>query len=225
MKGRFIVAAACAAVTLVGAGTAAALAGGSSSPPPKPLDQAIEQAVSADHVGTSADVTVSGVVSGSGHLWISDGDQGRVDLQTNIGELSAAWDSTTLSVYVGPLNHVYRMSLPQPENTSQPLTLAAIDRVLAQLGQAWTISQPQPGVVAGQPAYTVSVSPKKSGSPLGSVDVTWDAGHGTPLRAAVYARGASKPAIELDVTNIVYGPVSGSDLQANFPATATVIEL
>jgi len=241
---RVVLAAACAATTLAGGGTAIALAGGSPSPPPKPLDQAIAQAISANRVGISADVTLSsdllpsgtplgrladGFLSGSGHLWVSDNDQGRLDLQTGAGRVSAAWDSTTLSVYVAALNSVYRVSLPQPTSpigtAPQPPTLAAIDRVLARIGQAWTISQPRPSVVAGQPAYTVSISPRQSGSLLASVELTWEADHGTPLRAAVYTQGAASPALQLDLTKIVYGPVSDSDLQASFPPTATVTDL
>src|SRR5262249_20693003 len=122
-----------------------------------------------------------------------------------------------------------RTSFSQPASqrgtAPQPPTLTAIDSVLARIGQAWTISQPQPGVVAGQPAYTVSVSPRQSSSLLGSVELTWEADHGTPLHAAVYARGAATPALQLDVTKIVYGPVSNSDLQASFPVTATVTDL
>src|SRR5262249_22172387 len=241
---RVVLAAACAAMTVAGGGTAIALAGGRSSPPPKPLDQAIAQAISASRVGISADVALSsdllpsgtplgklaaGLLSGSGHVWVSDNGQGRLDLRTGAGPVSAVWDSTTLSVYVAALNSVYRTSLPQPASPSgtapQPPTLAAIDRVLARIGQAWTISQPQPGVVAGQPAYTVSMSPRQSGSLLASVELTWEADHGTPLRAAVYTQSAASPALQLDLTKIVYGPVSDSDMQASFPATATVTDL
>src|SRR5262249_49147001 len=242
--GRAVLAAVCAAMTLVGGGTAIALAGGSSSPPPKPLDQAIAQAVSAGPVGMSAEGSLSShllpsgtplgkladeFLSGSGHMWVSDNGEGRLDLQSGAGPVSAVWDSTTLSVYVAALNSVYRTSSPQPASQNgaapQPPTLTAIDSVLAGIGQAWTISQPQPGVVAGQPAYTVSLSPKQSGSLLASVELTWEADHGTPLHAAVYGQGATNPALELDVTKIVYGPVSHSDLQANFPPTATVTDL
>jgi hypothetical protein len=162
-------------------------------------------------------------------VWVSENGQGRLDLQTGAGRVSAVWDSTTLSVYVAALNSVYRTSVPQPAsqsgNAPQPPTPAAIDRVLARIGQAWTISQPQPGVVAGQPAYTVSVSPRQSGGVLPSLELTWEADHGTPLRAAVYAPGAATPALQLDVIKLVYGPVSHSDLQASFPVTATVTDL
>jgi hypothetical protein len=51
-------------------------------------------------VGTLADR----FLSGSGHVWFSDSGQGRLDLQTGAGQVSAVWDSTSLSVYVAALN-------------------------------------------------------------------------------------------------------------------------
>src|SRR5262249_25708630 len=153
-----LLAAACAALTL-GGGTAIALAGGSSAPPPKPLDQAIAHAVSASRVGISAQVTLSShlpldtpagkladsFLSGSGRGLVSDNGQCLLDLQTGAGPVSAAWDSTTLSVYVAALNSVYRATFSEPASQGgtapQPPTLVAIDRVLARIGQGWTISQ------------------------------------------------------------------------------------
>jgi len=60
---------------------------------------------------------------------------------------------------------------------------------------------------------------------LGSIALTWDANHGTPLRAAVYASATAGPVLELDLGNVVYGPVAPSDLQATFPTSATVVDL
>lgn len=245
---RGAVVAVCAVLVLTGGGTAIALAGGSSAPQSKPLDQAIAQALSGSPVaGVSADVAVtsdlfpsgtllgklaSGLLSGSGHVWLSNDGSGRMELQTGGGRVDAAWDATTLSIYVAALNTVYRVDLPAGARQSgsgstatTPPALATIDSVLARIATEWTISQPQPGVVGGQPAYSVSVSPKQSGSMLGSVKLAWDADHGTPLRVAVYASGTASPALEFDVTNITYGAVSASDLQATFPSTATVTDL
>lgn len=246
---RGVVLAVCAVLVLTGGGTAIALGGDSSAPQPKPLDQAIAQALSGTAVaGVSADVTVtsdllpsgtllgklaSGLLSGSGHVWLSNNGSGRLQLQTGGGRVDAAWDTATLSIYVAALNTVYRLSLPPasdhgggaPSTADTPPSLAAIDGILGRIGTEWTISQPQPGVAAGRPAYSVSVSPKQGGSLLASVGLTWDADHGTPLRVAVYARGTATPALEFDVTNITYGAVAASDLQATFPSAATVTDL
>ena len=44
-----------------------------------------------------------------------------------------------------------------------------------------------PSDVAGQPAYTVRVSPNEGGSLFGSVELSFDADNGVPLRAAIYS--------------------------------------
>ena len=67
-----------------------------------------------------------------------------------------------------------------------------------------------PSDVAGQPAYTVRVSPKGAGGLLGGAELAWDAVRGTPLRAAVYARGSDSPVLELRVTDISFGAVPDS---------------
>src|SRR5579862_8477615 len=238
-----------AALALAGGGTAIALAADDSPSPPQsqPLDRAIAQALSSKPVtGVSADVTftgdlfptgtmlgklASGLLSGSGQLW-SDTGQGRIEMQTGAGPVQVVWDTSTLSIYAAALNTVYRISIPNADRPSssastatQPPTLAQVDNILSQVDADWTISQPQPAVVAGQPAYSVTLSAKESGSMLSSLQLSWDAQHATPLKIAVYARGTSTPAIELDVTNIVYGPVAPANLQATFPANATVTSL
>lgn len=240
--GRVIVAAFVALVLAVGGTTIALAADADPSPPrPQPLDQAILQALSSKPAaGVSADVTftsnlfptgtvlgkvASSLLSGSGHLWLSADGQGRVDAQTGAGPVQAVWDTSTLSVYVAALDTVYRASLPAAPTTTGPPTLAGIDRVLALIGADWTISQPQPSVAVGQPAYSVTLSPNESASELSSLALTWDADHGAPLRVAVYARGTQSPALELAVTKIVYGAVAPADLQPTFPAGATVTDL
>lgn len=240
--GRVIVAAFVALVLAVGGTTIALAADADSSPPqPQPLDQAILQALSSKPVaGISADVTftsnlfptgtvlgkvASSLLSGSGHLWLSGDGQGRVDVQTGAGPVQAVWNTSTLSVYVAALDTVYRANLPAAPTTTGPPTLARIDRVLALIGADWSISQPQPSVAAGQPAYSVTLSPKESAGALSSLALTWDADHAVPLQVAVYARGTQSPALELAVTKIVYGAVAPADLQPTFPAGATVTDL
>jgi hypothetical protein len=221
-------------------------AGGGASPPPsQPLDRAIAQAIeSAPAAGVTADVTItsrlfpagtilgklaSGLLSGSGHVWLSSDGKGRVELETGAGTVSAAWDTTTLSIYVAATNTVYRVSLPPADRrgggASASALPAAIDRALARIEAEWTLSPAQPGVVAGEPAYSVTASPRESGGLLSSIGLSWDAGHGTPLRLAVYARGSADPVLEVDVTDVAYGAVAPADLQAAFPADATVVGL
>ena len=79
--------------------------------------------------------------------------------------------------------------------------------------------------VAGQPAYTVRIEPKQNGGLVGGAELAWDAVHGTPLRAAVYAKGDSSPVLELTVTDISYGPVDSSAFDVSPPPDAKVTDL
>ena len=87
------------------------------------------------------------------------------------------------------------------------------------------VSGATPSDVAGQPAYTVSVSPKHDGGLLGSVALAWDAVRGVPLRFAVYAQGNPDPVIELTADNISYGAVPASDFAITPPTGAKVVTI
>jgi hypothetical protein len=239
------------AVAALGAGGAAlaiAAGGGGPTPPPKPLDQAIQDALGANPPdGVTARVTFtnklfpsgallgqagSALMSGaSGRLWLTNDGRGRVELQSDAGDVQIVWNQTTISVYDASSNTVYRADLPAhgdangSSNGGAPPTLAEIDTFLTDAGAHWLVSDAQPTDVAGQPAYSVSVSPKHDGGLLGSVELAWDAVQGTPLRIGVYAQGSSAPVLELAVTDISYGSVPSSDVDVSPPPGAKVVDL
>jgi len=242
-----IVIVAVCALAAGGAAIATAAAGGGPTPPPKPLDQAINDALSATPpAGVTADVqftnnlfpsggllgqTGSALMAGaSGRLWLTNDGHGRIELQSDAGDVQIVWDPQTISVYDASSNTVYRAKLPQQTTTSgtdtnTPPTLAEIDSFLTNLGADWALTGAQPTDVAGQPAYSVSVSPKHDGGLLGSLRLAWDASQGTPLRVGVYAQGDSTPVLELAVTNISYGAVASGDVNVAPPAGAKVVDL
>ena len=82
-----------------------------------------------------------------------------------------------------------------------------------------------PSDVAGQPAYTVRVSPKGAGGLLGGAELAWDAVRGTPLRAAIYARGNDSPVLELNVTDISFGAVPNSVFAVTPPPNTKITRL
>jgi hypothetical protein len=83
---------------------------------------------------------------------------------------------------------------------------------LARISSMVNLSGAVPTSIAGQPAYTVRLSPKHDGGLLGALGLGFDANHPVPLRVAIYARGDSSPVLSLSATEIHYGPVSSSDL-------------
>jgi outer membrane lipoprotein-sorting protein len=234
-----------AAVVLVAAGggiAQAALSGGS-TPDPKPLNVAVRDALNAPTVpGVTARIAFTNhllpsgaagrgrstpLLSGAtGRLWLAQDGRARLELQSDSGDAQIVSDGKTVSVYDASSHTVYRATLPEAEHPErEPATLDAVNRGLARLAQSWNLSGAQPTSTAGEPSYTVRLSPKDDGGLLGAAELAWDAARGVPLRAAVYAQGESEPVVELAATDISYGRVDASDLAATPPADAEVVEL
>ncbi len=104
-------------------------------------------------------------------------------------------------------------------------TVAEIEEGIARASKHADISGATPTDVAGQAAYTVRVSPREDGGLIGGAELSWDAVHGAPLRAAVYSTTSASPVIELAATEVSYGPVAASTLDFTPPADAKVEEV
>jgi outer membrane lipoprotein-sorting protein len=235
-------------VVLAGSAAAIALAAGGSgpTPPPKPLAQAVHDALAAPAVdGVTARITFTNhlvdaaslqggdplLTGAKGRLWAT-GHKLRLELQASsadgrAGDVQVLLNGDRLTVIETATNTVFRAKLPQDKQTgSEPVpSLARIQSVLAHLAERATLSDAQPSDVAGRPAYTVRISPRHDGGLLGGAEVAWDAEHGVPLRAAVYANGAADPVLELKATDIAFGKVAAGDLAIPEPAGAHVVDL
>lgn len=236
-----------AAIAVLVAGTIAVAArgGASATPPEKPLASAIHDALSAPApAGLTARIHFtnklfpSGALTGqagsalmssaSGRLWVND-KGGRLELQSNAGDAQITWTDSKVTVFDASSNTAYVADLPKGTGTakdsSSPPSLDEITTFLTDAAAHWSISAAQPSNVAGQEAYTVSVSPKHDGGLLGSAELAWDALHGTPLRIAVYAQGSSSPVLALEATEISFGNVSDGDVLVTPPAGAKIVDL
>jgi outer membrane lipoprotein-sorting protein len=226
---------------------AGALGGSGDKPPEKPLDQAIQQALTAPEIqGVTANIKFTNrlvdasalqgranplITGATGRLWAAADGRLRLELQSDQGDAQITSDGKVVTVYEAGSNTVYRIEIPQGKADSartekhSPPTLADIRKALGDLAKSADVSGAIPSNVAGQPAYTVRIGPKHDGGLLGAAEVAWDAATGTPLRAAVYAAGADKPVLELTATDITFGPVAGADLQTTPPADAKVVKV
>jgi outer membrane lipoprotein-sorting protein len=237
----FAAAAAVVAVTAFG--------GGGSAPPPEPLSQAIDNALSGPPVagvtarisftdnllassalGSLAGSSGSPLLAGaSGRLWLTDDGHLRLELQSDSGDAQIVSDGTTLTVYDASSNTAYELALPTPTSPAPPApgppSSSEIDTALARLADLADLSGAVPGSIAGQPAYTVTISPKDDGGLIGSVELGFDAATGVPLHAAIYARGDSTPVLDLTATDVSYGPVASSDVDITPPPGARIVTL
>jgi outer membrane lipoprotein-sorting protein len=237
-----------AAVVALAATAAVAQAALNNSPKPQPkaLDRAIVDAVNAPPVdGVSARIkftnalipngalpngSASPILTGAtGRVWIAKDGRFRLELQSERGDAQLSSDGNTLTVYDASAKTVYRMALPQEkagtQDEQEPATLAGVRKGLDQLAQAWTLSGAKPTSTAGHPSYTLRISPKDDGGLLGAGELAWDATHGVPLRAAVYAQGQSNPVLELEATSISYGAINDNDLRVSVPSGVKAVDV
>ena len=242
-----IVLAVVAALAASAAIAQAALTGSGPVPSPKALANAILDAFNAPQPeGVTAKIhftnnllpsgslpggAASPLASGAdGRLWIQKGGNFRLELQSDAGDAQIVCDGSKVTVYDASSNAVYRMTLPSAaeddakpgDHADEKLTLDKIRRALDELAKTWTISGAEPTSTAGQPTYTVKISPKDDGGLLGAAEVAWDAVRGVPLRAAVYAQGESQPVLQLEATEVSYDAVPDSAVQVAPPPGATV---
>jgi outer membrane lipoprotein-sorting protein len=210
----------------------------------------LEGASLASGGGEASQLTSSPLLSGaSGRLWISKEGHVRLELQSEKGDTQIYYDGHTLSMYDASSNTLYRYTLPpqEGEGTSSSSangsgsssdapgqdagghrevpSVAKIEEAIAHLSNHADVSGATPTDVAGQAAYTVRVSPKEGGSLLAGAELSWDAVHGVPLRAAVYSTESAAPVLELAATSISYGPVEASVFEFTPPANAKVEEV
>jgi outer membrane lipoprotein-sorting protein len=238
------------AVVVVAAGVAAiavAASGGSGpTPPSKPLADALHDSLAGPQPdGVTARIKFtnklfpsgalmgqagSALMSGaSGRLWATNDGRGRLELQSDAGDVQVVWNQNQVSVYDASSNTVYRATLPAQTDTSSGQSavpsVAKITDFLTKLADHVTLSDAIPSNVAGQKAYTVRVSPKHDGGLLGAAELAFDSSRGVPLRIGIYAQGASSPVLELAATHMSYGAVASSDVNISPPADAKTVDL
>jgi outer membrane lipoprotein-sorting protein len=199
--------------------------------------------------GEASQLSSSPLISGaSGRLWIGVEGHARLELQSEKGDTQILWDGKTASLYDASTNTLYRY-VPSAETTGASAqtgsngtsasgsssttgtpprgtpTVSEIEEGLAHAAKHANISPATPTDVAGQAAYTVRVSPRENGGLIAGAELSWDAVHGVPLRAALYSTTSSSPTIELAATEVSYGPVSDSTIDFTPPANAEVQEV
>jgi outer membrane lipoprotein-sorting protein len=174
----------------------------------------------------------------SGRLWIAKDGRARLELQSEKGDTQVYYDGHTVSLYDASSNTLYRYTVPAhaggssdgssgADSSTAPHevpSVAKIEEAISRLRHV-NVSGATPTDVAGQAAYTVRVTPKESGSLIAGAELSWDATHGVPLRAAIYSTTSATPAIELATTEVSYGPVDGSVFDFKPPANAKVEEV
>lgn len=233
-----------AAVVLAAGGVALAqaVAGGGPVPPRRSLPVAVRDALAAPAVpGVSGRISftnrligLSGVegatpllTGATGRVWAGPDRRLRLELQSDRGDVLLVSDGQTFTLYDGSARTAYRGRLPaaRDHGGAGVPSLATIREAIVRFERHATVSGPRPSSLAGEPAYTVRVSPRPRAGLLDAVELAWDASHGIPLRVAAYARGESRPVLELKATDVSFGPVARSVFSFTPPPGTRVVNV
>ncbi len=169
------------------------------------------------------------VIAGAeGRVWIASDGRLRLELQSEKGATQILYDGSTVTVYQASSNTLYQYTPPahsgagggadKPAGAGQVPSVAKIQEAITSLMGHASLSGAVPTNIAGQPAYSVRISPRKDGGLVGGAELAWDATHGVPLRLAVYAKGDSTPVLALTATEVSYGPVPSSVFSLSLPS-------
>jgi outer membrane lipoprotein-sorting protein len=210
-------------------------------------DHLLEGASLASGNGNGNELTSSPLIAGaSGRLWIAKDGHVRLELQSEKGDTQVLYDGHTLQVYDAATNTLYRYTPPAHERDASTSSgeseidvalpdksthqheipsVAKIEEAVSHAEKHANVSGATPTDVGGQPAYTVRVSPKESGSLLGGAELSFDADNGAPLRAAVYSSASSSPVMELAASEVSFGPVEESVFAFSPPPNANIDEV
>lgn len=100
---------------------------------------------------------------------------------------------------------------PAPDGDTSALTpQAAADRVLAAVDGTTSVTVDGTASVAGRDAYQLLVTPKQTGSTVGSIRVAIDAATGVPLRFTLTPSGGGPAAVDITFTQVSFAKPAAS---------------
>lgn len=236
------------ALLVAGAVVAVGANGGGQKPPSRPLAQAVASSLDGPAIeGVSARVKFTNsmlgavgtpeggdplVGGGTGRLWASKDGDVRIELQSegSGGDLQLVARGEDLWLYHPASNTVYQARMPAEDKAKDggekwPPGVAAVERAIRGLTGEATVSGAIPDNIAGRPAYSTRIQPRKKGGLVGGADVSWDAANGAPLRLGIFPRGTTEPVLSLEATSVEFGPVDSAVFDVAPPAGARTVDL
>jgi outer membrane lipoprotein-sorting protein len=176
---------------------------------------------------------LSSLVTGSHtmRVWYDSPQKIRLALLGTLGESDLIRNNNQLWSWSSQKNQVTRYTLPadksgtahKPAEPATPLTpQQAADKILASVNPTTKVTTEGTVSVAGRSAYQLVIAPRDTTSTIGQIKVAVDSKTYSPLRVQVYAKGASKAAIEVGFTQVSFGKPSGTEFQFTPPKGSTV---
>ncbi|GAA4288275.1 hypothetical protein [Georgenia daeguensis] len=170
----------------------------------------------------------------TGRVYVSGEDAARLQVMDSFSERDLVRNGDDVWAYDSRENSAVHLALPDhpaypghpgataPGATPTPEELAK--KFVDAAGPSTDLTVADDVSVAGRDAYELVMTPRTSGTLVGSVSIAVDGETGFPLRVSVEARGQEAPAFELAYTSFTLGEPDAARFDFTPPAGATVEE-
>lgn len=184
---------------------------------------------------SSAALTWQTLVSGThtARVWFNGVDQQRLAVLGQLSESDVVHNGRNVWTYASDTQAVAHTLLPanaeksaatsatKAENLQKYTPQGAAAAALQAITPSTQVAVDPTARVAGQPAYTLVLTPRDTRSTVRKVAIAIDATHNVPLRVQVFGAGAA-PAFETAFTNISYQAPAASVFAFTPPSGAKV---
>jgi outer membrane lipoprotein-sorting protein len=181
--------------------------------------------------GSGADATSANAVelltgSHTARVFESGKDERRVQVLDSMGERDVVRNGNDVWFWDAKHNTATHVAVPERSTagttTEVPTPADAARRALAAVDGTTGVTVSGTAKVAGRDTYELLLTPKSSGTTVGSVRIAVDAVTGLPLQVQVTARGDTSPAFSVGFTEIDLAQPAASLFTFQPPTGATV---
>ncbi|MFJ3383743.1 MULTISPECIES: outer membrane lipoprotein carrier protein LolA [unclassified Curtobacterium] len=176
--------------------------------------------------GDASDALSLLTASHTARVYVDGATKQRVQVTEQLAEQDLVRNGSDVWTWDSKAREATHVTLPKgtaeslQRGTTTPADIA--EQAIAAIRPSTTVSKPMTTKVAGQSAWQITLTPKSSGTLVGSVQLAVDKQSGLPLRATIAAKGQSDPAFQVRFTSLSYGAPASRLFDFTPPSGATV---
>lgn len=163
--------------------------------------------------------------SHTARIYVDGTDKQRVQLTQQLAEQDLVRNGSEVWTWDSKERTATHVILPKDAATPTSGTATPSDvaeQAIKAITPTTTVSKPKDVRVAGHDAWQITLTPKSSGTLVGSVRLAVDQQTGLPLRATIEAKGQSDPAVQVGFTSLQYGAPAARLFDFTPPSNAKV---
>ncbi|MFB9650337.1 LolA family protein [Curtobacterium pusillum] len=162
--------------------------------------------------------------SHTARVYVDGADKQRVQLTQQLAEQDVIRNGSEVWTWDSKERTATHVTLPKdaatPDGTTTPSDVAK--QAITAITPSTTVSKPKDVRVAGHDAWQITLTPKSSGTLVGTVRLAVDQQTGLPLRATIEAKGQDDPAVQVGFTSLQYGAPAARLFDFTPPSNAKV---